>query len=450
MTNTEIATSDDPRDAGTLEVFPPRQGAPAITGVTLREHVNSLKEAHYFADAICRTSMCPDIYRNRPQEATAVILYGHELGLSPMAALQVVINVHGKPGLEARTMKALLKSRGFKFRVTERSATRFRIEAWEPGSSKSDPPDEVSEWTMERAVLAQFAPRPDPTTKSGYKEFNKKSGGTAVDGNMKYITQPTEMLEAKGTAEVCRAIAPEILLGLPLATDEFDDIRDRDADDDLDGDRDDDAPKARRGRGTAGLKDRARKSKGNAADAEPAQEPMDADEVPVPDQADVESAIDNGDVPVVVADDPEPVVPDQPAADPSPAPPAADPTPEPAPEPEPEPADEAQAEPAPAAAPAEDMAMTPEVRAKGVDMLRALIINADVADADRAGFLSEVAAKRPDAPYRAIADVDDTTNTELKFLVDTLRAWKTQGVLVEWSVEAVNNAALREVGALPE
>ena len=498
MTTTEVDRTD-PLDSGTLEVFPPRADAPAITGVTLREHVNMMKEAHYFADAVCRTAMCPDIYRNKPQEATAVILYGHELGLSPIASLQTVINVHGKPGLEARTMKALLKSRGFKFRVTERSETRFRIEAWEPGSDKrNDPPDEVSEWTIERAVKAGFCPRPDPTTKSGYKEFAKRSGGVAVDGNMKYITQPTEMLEAKGTAEVCRAIAPEILLGLPISADEFDDFVDRVAD------TDDDEPAPappQRGRGTAGLKDRAKRARATKA---PGDEPMDADEVPVPDApvdddpvrraAATVGDIVAGTAAVVDADD---------DAVPTPEPEPADEAQAAPPTPEPVPADavtasggdcEATAEadhpaataerseapstsagtastpadgpvvtkvegttgetlPGPGAAadrPADDMEMSDSVRSKGEDMLVALLINADVSDEYRADVLTEVAAKRPDAVYRRIESVAALTNTELKFLVDTLRAWKAKGQLSAWCSDAADNAALRAEGMLPE
>lgn len=500
----DVALAGDTED-GTLDVF----RAPALSArplsqarAMLTDHVAMMRDAFALADGVCYTAAVPERYRGKPKDGAAAILYGAPLGMDPMTSLQKVINVHGTPGLEARSMKGLLISKGFDFRTVTKTTTEYEIWAWKPSTpvvrdmNPDSPhygyriaPDETSNWTIERAQQAKYCPTIDPET-GDYHTFNKKSGGTAVVGNMKYIEIPTEMLEAKGTADVCRAIAPDVLMGMPYTVEELETQRWA-ADGDDDGPRVASAPAPARAKGTAGLRDRARARKAQKK-AEPAQEPVDAEEVPVPDAAEQPAP--------AAAPDPTPAVPDQPPAETSPAPPKADPTPEPAAAsddlpaddgvaPEPVPADTeiapvgepeatavevhpaataevadaplsmsagtaepeaAQADPAPER-PADDMPMTPAVRSKGEDMLVGLLINGGIAtDEYRPDALSEVLSKRPDQEYRRINNVADLANSELKWLVDTLRAWKAKGQLEAWLSEAVNNAALREAGMLAE
>ncbi|OCB43788.1 hypothetical protein A5721_23940 [Mycobacterium vulneris] len=490
---------------GTLDVF----RAPALSArplsqarAMLTDHVAMMRDAFALADGVCYTAAVPERYRGKPKDGAAAILYGAPLGMDPMTSLQKVINVHGTPGLEARSMKGLLISKGFDFRTVTKTTTEYEIWAWKPSTpvvrdmNPDSPhygyriaPDETSNWTIERAQQAKYCPTIDPET-GDYHTFNKKSGGTAVVGNMKYIEIPTEMLEAKGTADVCRAIAPDVLMGMPYTVEELETQRWAADGDDEDGPRV--APPApARAKGTAGLRDRARARKAQKK-AEPEQAPMDAEEVPVPDAAEQPAP--------AAAPDPTPVVPDQPPAETSPAPPKADDTPvvtrvegttgedlPGTPAPEPVPADTviapvgepeataaevhpaataevadaplsmsagtaepeaAQEDPAPER-PADDMQMTPAVRSKGEDMLVGLLINGGIAtDEYRPDALSEVLSKRPDQEYRRINNVADLSNGELKWIVDTLRAWKTKGQLESWLGEAVNNAALRDAGML--
>lgn len=501
-TDVAVHTEDD----GTLDVFrAPALAARPLSAARdmLHEHVAMMRDAFTLADGVCYTAAVPERYRGKPKDGAAAILYGAPMGMDPMTSLQKVINVHGTPGLEARSMKGLLISKGFDFRTVTKTPTEYEIWAWKPTTpvvrdmNPDSPhygyriaPDETSNWTMERAQQAKYCPTIDPET-GDYRTFNKKQGGTAVVGNMKYIEIPTEMLEAKGTADVCRAIAPDVLMGMPFTVEELETQRWADGDDD--GPQVATAPAPARAKGTAGLRDRARARKAQKK-AEPAQEPVDAEEVPVPDAAEQPAP--------AAAPDPTPTVPDQPPAETSPAPPKADDTPvvtrvegttgedlPGTPAPKPVPADTviapvgdpeatavedhpaataevadapvsmsagtaepeaAQADPAPDR-PVDDMEMTAAVRAKGEDMLVGLLINGGIAtDEYRPDALSEVLSKRPDQEYRRINNVSDLGNSELKWLVDTLRAWKTKGQLEAWLGEAVNNAALREAGMLAE
>ncbi|ALA06700.1 RecT-like protein [Mycobacterium phage OBUpride] len=473
MTTNDIAAFDgdtdeaDPRVEGTLEVFPPARPMELSAINTLHGHVAAMREAVYFAEGMCYTEMVPARFRGKPKDAAAAILFGAEVGLTPIASLRSIIVIHGQPGFEARTMKAILKAKGYRFRTVERSATRAELWAWEPDSpviiddDRSSPhfgkriaPDEVGVWTIDDAIQAGFVPKLKANARSA-TDFETNSNGK-LKGNVKYIETPKVMLEAKVTAEVCRALAPHLLLGLPYAAEEMSEFNDA-AEAAWRGDGDDDVretPAPRRARGTAGLKERA---KGRRAKPEPAAEPHDAEEVPLPPEPSPEPSPEPAPEPADEAQaepapapeaTPEPApaqtmvdFPEQPGIDPEPAPaPEADPTPEPEADPEPAPED-----PAPAAD-GDDLDMTPAVRAKGENMLSGLLINGNVEDEDRMAVVSEVLATMSGATYRRIGDVAELRNAELKAVVDTLRGWKTKDKLAEWLGEAANKASLREAG----
>lgn len=214
-----------------IDVLPPARPMEITAISTLQSHVGAMRDAKFFAEGMCYTQMVPQRFVGKPDEGAAAILFGAELGLSPIASLRSIIVIHGMPGLEARTMKALLKSKGYRFNTIEASETVFEIEAWSPDGREH----EVSRWTIEDCRREGWVPTPTegsqgrPDVKSDWM-CTERNGKSSVVGNMKYITSPQTMLKAKATAEVCRDIAPHILLGMPYASEElesFDDIGDR-------------------------------------------------------------------------------------------------------------------------------------------------------------------------------------------------------------------------------
>lgn len=418
MSTNEIDTQ---RTAAELTVLPPAQPVHTAAQVMLRAQVAMMNDCIALADVVCRTNAVPERYRGKPQEAVAAMMFGAEVGLKPLVALQKVINVHGMPGLEARTMKGILKEQGFRFRTVTKTADTYHVYAWYPdspvvlGTDPDDPlhyqkrilPDEESLWTIERARVAGYAPVIDPKT-GEYKTFNKKAGGSAVVGNMKYITEPHTMLEAKGTADVCRTIAPEVLMGMPYSAEELQ-TQQWDDDDSLP------AHPVRRtgGGGVNRLRDRAREAKASKAAA---------------DEANTEDAE---------------VVPDDEATAPAETtPPPADDT---------TPADSDDTAP-PLVGSADDLPMTAEHRKKGTDLMHALFGESGVIGKDdRAGRLmatQEIIAGLPGAEHRTIASSHDLSNRELKYLVDTMRAAQESGELNALVGNALNDANLREAGML--
>ncbi|WP_280471164.1 hypothetical protein [Nocardia cyriacigeorgica] len=205
MTSTDIATVDDTQLAPVLTVIDPLGN--------LTRYAEVLEVAYGFAEKICRTAIVPKIYQGKPQDAAVAILHGAELGLNPLQALQNIFPVHGMPSIYAKTMVALLRQKGYRFKTHEAGPERVVFQGWTPDGKD----DETSEWTMDRAVKAGFVPQIDPKT----GEFARNKWDKLI-GNEKYLTQPEEMLWAKAAKTVCHRLAPHILLGLAVAEDQED------------------------------------------------------------------------------------------------------------------------------------------------------------------------------------------------------------------------------------
>ena len=169
---------------------------------SLREQAQMMADAKALADAMCASDMVPAIYRGKPGNGAAAILYGTEIGLNAIQSLQQIFIIHGKPGIEARVMVALVRNHGHKVQVVEEEDDRVVVR----GLRKGDSADEAyfSEWTIERARKAGYAP-----------DENGRGG------NPKYDTNRREMLKAKAFADTCRTIAPDVLLGIAYTADEL-------------------------------------------------------------------------------------------------------------------------------------------------------------------------------------------------------------------------------------
>jgi hypothetical protein len=128
---------------------------------------------------------------------TGAVLYGVEIGLNPMQALNNVIVIHGRPSLYAETMVALVQAAGHDIWTVESTETRAVVCGRRAGSDKV----ETAEFTMERA------------RKAGYVARNKK-----------YVEDPIAMLYARAASIACRRTAPEVLKGIPA----FEEVQDFD------------------------------------------------------------------------------------------------------------------------------------------------------------------------------------------------------------------------------
>lgn len=208
MSNNEI---DVVRDDSRLDVLPPARHPVQDVVAMLRAHHDMMEIAYQLAYKMVKTGLVPDRFRGKAEDGCAAILYGAELGLNPIQSLQRIVPIYGMPTLEARTMVALLKARGYQIRTLEQSDTQVTVEGVDLDGERY-----VSQWTIERAIKAKYVPEIDERT--GKYKVNAKGN---LIGNEKYLTDPQTMLKAKAQAEMCRDMAPDVLLGIAYSREEL-------------------------------------------------------------------------------------------------------------------------------------------------------------------------------------------------------------------------------------
>lgn len=177
-----------------LSVLPAQRPASPQAVEQLMAHAKAMGAARELAEVMCASELVPAIYRRKPDNGAAAILYGAEIGLNPIQSLQQVFVVHGTPAIYARTMVALLHRHGYVIETLSSTDEAVAVRGTDPRTGRV----EEAEWTFERA---------------------QKAGYTS---NKKYETDPQGMLYAKAATQVCRRLAPEVLLGISQSKEELD------------------------------------------------------------------------------------------------------------------------------------------------------------------------------------------------------------------------------------
>ncbi|WP_329390086.1 hypothetical protein [Streptomyces sp. NBC_01716] len=183
MTN-EIATRDEQAVATT---------APQPPTTDLMQWVESARQANLVAQSLANTSFA-GAYRGKPDEITAAILTGQELGLQPMTALKSIDVIQGQPALRAHAMRAIVQHQGHEIELVESDETHCVMRGRRKGSEG---------WQQ----VAWDIPRAQRLGLLGKDQWKK---------------QPKTMLIARATGELCRLIASDALHGLPYAAEEVD------------------------------------------------------------------------------------------------------------------------------------------------------------------------------------------------------------------------------------
>lgn len=138
------------------------------------------------------SSLLPTSLRGKPADVLVAIMYGQEIGLAPMQAIQSVYVVNGRPTISAQLWVALARRAGHKVRVLDESPESCTVEverADDPGR-----PTRVT-YTLEQAKKAKLA------TKEVWQQHAHA------------------MLYARAVSTACRRACPEIALGFGDETD---------------------------------------------------------------------------------------------------------------------------------------------------------------------------------------------------------------------------------------
>lgn len=179
------------REEHTPQQAPPPAPAPPSA---LERWAYDAQQAHRVAQSLAKTSFVPQSLRGRPDDITAAILAGQELGLQPMASLRAMDVIQGTPALRAHAMRGLVQSHGHSVQLVESSDTRCVMR----GRRKGETDWQTVTWTIQRA---------------------QRLGLTTRD---QWRKQPQTMLVARATAEICRLIAADVLYAAPYAAEELD------------------------------------------------------------------------------------------------------------------------------------------------------------------------------------------------------------------------------------
>jgi hypothetical protein len=152
--------------------------------------------AFQLADKLAATEFVPVALKNRPAAIAAAILTGHEVGLPPMASLQHINVIQGRPTLSAAAMRGLILAHGHRIWVEEQTITRATVCSQRRGE------DRVStvSWTLDDAKRAKLE------HKDNWQHY------------------PRNMLVARATGDNARANFIDVLSGIAYTTEEAQDM----------------------------------------------------------------------------------------------------------------------------------------------------------------------------------------------------------------------------------
>lgn len=177
------------------ELAIPAEITPLPAGsLRLVEWAEEARAANLLAKSLCKTPFAGQ-FRNDEHAATAAILRGAEMGLTPVTALGAFDLIQGQPAPKAVTLRALVQSAGHKLDIIEsteeKAVARYR---------RSDDTD----WQM-CAFTIEDARKLGLVNKDNWKK------------------QPRAMLEARVTSKAERLVAADMLLGIGYSSEELHD-----------------------------------------------------------------------------------------------------------------------------------------------------------------------------------------------------------------------------------
>jgi hypothetical protein len=165
-----------------------------------RGWIDLLAPAAEVAKTIAPTEFVPKALRHNVPAVTAAILYGDEVGLGPLASVNEIHVIEGRIFVAAEAQRALVLAAGHAIWPDELGTTRA---TWCGRRTGSEQVTRVT-WTLDDARRANLAGKPN------------------------WRSYPRQMLSARASAELVRAMFADVVHGLG-ALEEFDSI-DGDAD----------------------------------------------------------------------------------------------------------------------------------------------------------------------------------------------------------------------------
>lgn len=188
MTSTELAQREEPTSSS---------GAELVRNEQTDGWIPVLKPIVALANEISETEFVPAALRGNSPAVAACILFGREIDVAPMHALQNIHIIEGRPSVSAEQMRAMVLAAGHEIAFGETSGAKCEIKGRRKGSQVWT----VVEWTAAMADAAQL--------------LTKKN----------WIRYRGDMLIARASAKLCRMIFADVVRGM-RTTEELEDDAD--------------------------------------------------------------------------------------------------------------------------------------------------------------------------------------------------------------------------------
>jgi hypothetical protein len=171
-------------------------------GAGVARWIHTARPAAELAERIAGTDFVPRAMRGNAPAVAACIMYGDEIGVGPMTALQGVHVIDGRPFLSAELMRALVLAAGHVITVVESSGTICRVVGYRMHDGRPIGEPITVEWNIEMARAAGLA------------------------GKGAWRSYPRALLLARASADLCRMAFPDIVRGLGHVPEAPDDVSD--------------------------------------------------------------------------------------------------------------------------------------------------------------------------------------------------------------------------------
>ena len=168
-----------------------RYEPPAAKTPDLDSWIAVISDVSKLSVHIADTDFVPQALRGNAAAVAAAILSGREAGVGPMASLQNINVVKGKPGQSALLMRQLVFAAGHQIRYLETTDTRCVVEGRRRGGERW----EKVTFTADQARRARI-------DLGGY---------------------PEDKLVARATTRLCRRLFPDAIGGMPYSFEELED-----------------------------------------------------------------------------------------------------------------------------------------------------------------------------------------------------------------------------------
>lgn len=161
--------------------------------------LSNLEEVVELSKGLAVSGLVPDTLRGKPNDVAVILLYGAELGLTPMQAIQGIYVVKGRPMLSAQTWGTKIRQCGHRLVVLESSRTQATV-CITRGDDKTQ---HVETFTIEDAIAAGLCKMQDG------KVISRGARGDALP----WEAYTKTMLRNRAITHCARFACPEAAFG---------------------------------------------------------------------------------------------------------------------------------------------------------------------------------------------------------------------------------------------